>query len=54
MDYFKFISILVVVFAMVIAGEIIKLKKEVRRLSKLSQHLRNDLNKKMVEFKDYN
>ena len=40
---------------MVIAGEIIKLKKEVRRLSnKLSQHLKNDFNKKMVEFKDYN
>ena len=45
MDSLPFISILVLVFTVVIIGEIIKLKKEVRRLTKLSQHLKDDMEK---------
>ena len=45
MDSFPFISILVLVFAFVIIGEIMKLKKEVRRITKLSQHLKDDIEK---------
>jgi hypothetical protein len=33
------------VFAVVIIGEMMKLKKEVRRLTKLSQHLKDDIEK---------
>ena len=49
MDSFPFISILVLVFAFVIIGEIMKLKKEVRRLTKLSQHLKDDIEKQKEE-----
>ena len=45
MDSLPFISILVLVFTVVIIGEMIKLKKEVRRLTKLSQHLKDDIEK---------
>ena len=45
MDSFPFISILVLVFAGVIIGEMMKLKKDVRRLTKLSQHLKDDIEK---------
>ena len=45
MDSLPFISILVLVFAVVIIGEMMKLKKEVRRLTKLSQHLKDDIEK---------
>ena len=45
MDSLPFISILVLVFAVVIIGEMMKLKKEVRRLAKLSQHLKDDIEK---------
>ena len=45
MDSLPFISILVLVFAVVIIGEMMKLKKEVRRLTKLSQHLTNSIEK---------
>ena len=49
MDSFPYISILVLVFAFVIIGEIMKLKKEVRRLTKLSQHLKDDIEKQKEE-----
>ena len=49
MDSFPFISILVLVFAVVIIGEMMKLKKEVRRLTKLSQHLKDDIEKQKEE-----
>ena len=45
MDSFPFISILVLVSAVVIIGEMMKLKKDVRRLTKLSQHLKDDIEK---------
>ena len=37
------ISILVLVFAMILLGEQIKLKKDVRRLEKLMKHLKSSL-----------
>ncbi|MBT3180185.1 MAG: hypothetical protein HOB40_11005 [Candidatus Marinimicrobia bacterium] len=39
------ISILVLVFAMILLGEQIKLKKDVRRLEKLMKHLKNKIKK---------
>ena len=45
MDSLPFISILVLVFAVVMISEMMKLKKEVRRLTKLSQHLKDDIEK---------
>ena len=49
MDSLPFISILVLVFAVVMSGEMMKLKKEVRRLAKLSQHLKDDIEKQKEE-----
>tara|TARA_A100000164_G_scaffold382165_1_gene439571 strand:+ start:499 stop:648 length:150 start_codon:yes stop_codon:yes gene_type:complete len=48
METIPFISILVLIFSLIIVGEIIKLKKEVRRLSKSynilkAKKLKNDL-----------
>ncbi len=40
MDALPLISILVLVFSMVILGEHIKLKKEVRKLQKSTKHLK--------------
>ena len=40
MDALPLISILVLVFSMVILGEHIKLKKEVRKLRKSTKHLK--------------
>lgn len=48
MDSLPFISILALVFAIVIIGEMMKIKKEVRRLTKLNQHLRKDIEKQKV------
>ena len=48
MDSLLFISILALVFAIVIIGEMMKIKKDVRRLTKLSQHLRKDIEKQKV------
>ena len=36
-------------FAVVIIGEMMKLKKEVRRLTKLSQHLKDNIEKQNEE-----
>ena len=44
MDALPLISILTLLFAMILISELIKLKKEVRKLSKLSGHLKNDIN----------
>ena len=44
MDALPLISILTLLFAMILISELIKLKKEVRKLSKLSHHLKNDVN----------
>tara|TARA_Y100000816_G_scaffold278746_1_gene250271 strand:+ start:247 stop:396 length:150 start_codon:yes stop_codon:yes gene_type:complete len=48
METIPFISILVLMFSLIIVGEIIKLKKEVRRLSKAynilkAKKLKNEL-----------
>ena len=44
MDALPLISFITVLFAMILISELIKLKKEVRKLSKLSRHLKNDVN----------
>ena len=49
MDSLPMISILVLVFAMVLLGEHMKLKKEVRRLTNLTKHLKNDIEKLKIE-----
>ncbi len=43
-DAIPLISILVLIFAMVLMSEVIKLKKETRKLSKLVGHLKKDIN----------
>ena len=43
MDAIPIISILSLVFAMILVGEIIKMKKDVRKLAKLSNHLKKDI-----------
>jgi len=43
MDAMPMISILVIVFAMVLLGEHMKLKKEVRKLGNLVKHLQKDI-----------
>ncbi len=43
------ISILVLVFTLVLLGEHMKLKKEVRRLTNLTKHLKNDIEKLKIE-----
>ena len=48
MDTLPMISILVVIFAMILLGEQMKLKKEVRRLQNLTKHLKNDIEKKLL------
>ena len=54
MDSLPMISILVLVFAMVLLGEHMKLKKEVRRLTNLTKHLKNDIEKLKIEFNKLN
>ena len=49
MDTLPMISILVLVFAMILLGEQMKLKKEVRRLQNLTKHLKNDIEKLKVK-----
>ncbi len=49
MDTLPMISILVVIFAMILLGEQMKLKKEVRRLQNLTKHLKNDIEKLKVQ-----
>ncbi len=44
MDALPLISILTLLFAMILISELIKLKKEVRKLSKLTRYLKNDVN----------
>ena len=43
MDAIPLISILVLIFAMLSVSEIVKLKKELRKLSKLTGHLKKDI-----------
>ena len=43
MDAIPIISILSLVFAIILVGEIVKMKKDVRKLSKLSNHLKKDI-----------
>ena len=43
MDAIPLISILVLIFAMLSVSEIMKLKKELRKLSKLTGHLKKDI-----------
>jgi len=43
MDSLPMISILILVFAMIILGEHMKLKKEVRRLGNLVKHLKKEI-----------
>ena len=43
MDAIPLISILVLIFAVVLMSEVIKLKKETRKLSKLVGHLKKDI-----------
>lgn len=45
MDALPLISILILLFAFVLVFEIIKLKKEIRKIFRLTQILQNDLNK---------
>jgi Sec-independent protein translocase protein TatA len=45
MDSLPMIAILILVFAMILMGEHIKLKKEVRRLGNLMKHLKKDFDK---------
>ena len=45
MESLPLISILIVVFAFIILGEQIKLKKEVRKLSKLTKNLKIEIEK---------
>lgn len=45
MDVLPMISILVIVFTMVLLGEQMKLKKEVRKLRNLTNHLKKDIEK---------
>tara|TARA_B100000029_G_scaffold452651_1_gene477987 strand:- start:1736 stop:1903 length:168 start_codon:yes stop_codon:yes gene_type:complete len=45
MDAIPLISILVLFFAFVLVFEIIKLKKEIRKISRLTRIIQNDLNK---------
>jgi|TARA_B110000196_G_C21091806_1_gene637940 Sec-independent protein translocase protein TatA len=49
MDSLPMISILVLVFTLVLLGEHMKLKKEVRRLTNLTKHLKNDIEKLKIE-----
>ena len=44
MDALPLISILTLLFAMILISELIKLKKEVRKLSKLTRYLKDDVN----------
>ena len=43
LDAVPLISILVLIFSMILMGEIMKLKKELRKLSKLTGHMKKDL-----------
>ena len=43
MDVLPMISVLILLFATVFIGEIIKLKKEVRKLTKRTKHLNNEI-----------
>ena len=43
MDAVPLISILVLIFSMILMGEIMKLKKELRKLSKLPGHMKKDI-----------
>ena len=43
MDALPMISVLILLFATVLIGEIIKLKKEVRKLTKRTKHLNNEI-----------
>jgi len=52
MDALPLISVLTLLFAMILISELIKLKKEVRKLSKLSHHLKNDVNTLKGEFSE--
>jgi len=42
MDAFALIAVLTVIFLLILLGEQIKLKKEVRKLKKLVNHLKNN------------
>ena len=45
MESMPLISVLIVVFALILLGEQIKLKKEVRKLSKLTKKLKFEIEK---------
>jgi len=45
MDVLPYISILVLLFAITLITEITRLKKEVRKISRLNKHMRLDIEK---------
>ena len=45
MDVLPFISILLFLFSMILVSEIIKLKKELRKIKKLTGHIKKDIEK---------
>tara|TARA_Y100000768_G_scaffold76986_1_gene54494 strand:- start:98 stop:259 length:162 start_codon:yes stop_codon:yes gene_type:complete len=50
MDVLPFISILVLLFAFTLITEIIRLKKEVRKIGRLNKHIRKDIEKLKEKF----
>ena len=45
MDVLPFISFLILLFALVLISEIIRLKKELRKLTRLARHMQKDIEK---------
>ena len=45
MDTLPFISILVILFSLILTSETIRLKKELRKLTRLTRHMQKDIDK---------
>tara|TARA_Y100000994_G_C15686837_1_gene440049 strand:- start:1686 stop:1847 length:162 start_codon:yes stop_codon:yes gene_type:complete len=52
MDVLPFISILVILFAIILITETIRLKKEVRKIVRLNKHMRKDIEMLKEKFND--
>ena len=52
MDVLPFISILVILFAITLITETIRLKKEVRKIGRLNKHMRKDIEMLKEKFND--
>ena len=52
MDVLPFISILVILFAITLITETIRLKKEVRKIGRLNKHMRKDIVMLIEKFND--